>query len=218
MATQRIRVWDLPTRLFHWLLVALIAAAVISVKIGGNAMDWHGRFGLAILGLLAFRLTWGFLGSSHARFASFFPTPSSVQAYLRGEWRGVGHNPLGAFSVFGMLALIIVQFSTGLFANDDIAFDGPLRRLVSKELSDQLTGIHKLSIKFLIALIVLHLAAIAFYAVVKKDRLVGPMITGWKDVEAGHGESASGGGPLAFIVALLFALAAVYAASGVWIG
>ena len=217
MDTQRIKVWDLPTRLFHWLLVVLIAAAVITVKIGGNLMEWHGRFGLAILGLLAFRLAWGFLGSTHARFASFFPTPTSVRAYLAGRWAGVGHNPLGAFSVFGLLLLIIVQFTTGLFASDDILFDGPLKRLVSSDVSDQLTGIHKLSINFLIALIVLHLGAIAFYALVKKEKLVGPMVTGWKDAEPGHGESATGGGPVAFVIALLFALAAVYAGSGVWI-
>jgi hypothetical protein len=109
MNRQRIRLWDLPTRLFHWLLVILVLASFISGKIGGNAMDWHGKFGLAILGLLTFRLVWGIVGSTYARFASFFPTPASVLAYLRGQWRGVGHNPLGALSVFGLLVLLAFQ-------------------------------------------------------------------------------------------------------------
>ncbi len=217
MDVKRIKLWDLPTRLFHWLLVVLIAASVISGKIGGGAMDWHGRIGLTILGLIAFRLTWGLIGSSHARFASFFPTPSSVVAYLRGQWKGVGHNPLGAFSVFGLLALVALQVGTGLFGNDDIAFQGPLFDLIGKDLSDKLTGIHKFSINVLIALIALHLAAIAFYTYVKKEQLVKPMITGWKDVHPGHGESARGGGAIALIVALAVALAAMYAGSGAWL-
>ena len=217
MDIKRIKLWDLPTRLFHWLLVILIAAAVISGKIGGAAIDWHGRIGLAILGLITFRLVWGIIGSSHARFVSFFPTPHSVMAYLRGRWNGVGHNPLGAFSVFGLLALIALQAGTGLFGNDDIAFNGPLFNLISKELSDKLTGIHKFSINILIALIALHLAAIMFYTHVKKEQLVKPMITGWKDVQPGQGESTSGGGMIAVIVALMIALAAVYGASGAWL-
>lgn len=217
MSTRRIKLWDLPTRLFHWLLVIFVAAAVISGKVGGAAIDWHGRIGLAILGLIAFRLAWGIMGSSHARFASFFPTPSSVVAYLRGQWKGVGHNPLGAFSVFGLLALIALQVSTGLFGNDDIAFNGPLFNLISKELSDKLTGIHKFSINLLIALIALHLAAILFYTHVKKEQLVKPMITGWKDVQPGQGESAKGGGAIAIVIALLIAAAAIYAGSGAWL-
>ena len=220
MSLERIKLWDLPTRLFHWLLVVLIIAAVVTAKIGGNAMDWHGRIGLSILGLIAFRLTWGFIGSYHSRFVSFWPKPSSVRAYLRGDWQGTGHNPLGALSVIALLSLISVQVLTGLFSNDDIAFNGPLFNLVSKELSDQLTGLHKLSISVLMALIVLHLGAIAFYTVLKKDNLVKPMITGWKDVgpiEARREKSINGGGVIAFAVALLIALGAVYVGSGTWI-
>lgn len=217
MSLERIKLWDLPTRLFHWLLVILIVAAVVTAKIGGNAMDWHGRIGLSILGLIAFRLTWGFIGSYHARFASFWPTPSSVRAYLRGNWQGAGHNPLGALSVLALLVLICVQCLTGLFSNDDIAFNGPLLGLISKELSDQLTGLHKLSINVLIMLIVLHLGAIAFYAFVKKDNLIKPMITGWKDVPPGNGAKTSkGGSAMAFIVAALIAMAVVYGGSGAW--
>ncbi|MEI7428994.1 MAG: cytochrome b/b6 domain-containing protein [Betaproteobacteria bacterium] len=217
MDHKRIKLWDLPTRLFHWLLVILIAAAIITGQIGGGAIEWHGRIGLSILGLIAFRLTWGLIGSSHARFASFFPTPSSVRAYLKGQWKGVGHNPLGSFSVFGLLALITLQVTTGLLGNDDIAFNGPLSGLISKALSDKLTGVHEFTSNLLIALIVLHLAAIVFYVHVKKDNLLKPMITGWKEVKPEEGESATGGGILAFVVALIIALAAVYGGSGEWI-
>lgn len=221
MATQRIKLWDLPTRLFHWLLVPLVVAAIITAKTGGNAMVWHGRIGLAILGLVVFRIVWGLVGSTYARFLNFLPTPGSIAAYLRGQWHGLGHNPLGALSVFGMLAMLAVQVGTGLFANDDIAFQGPLAAVIDKEFSDTLTGYHKLSIKIVLALIALHVSAIAFYAFIKKDDLVRPMISGWKTMEsdtAADDRSARGGGPLALGVAVIVALAAAYAASGAWLG
>jgi len=221
MSLERIKLWDLPTRLFHWLLVILIIAAYVTGKIGGGAIDWHGRIGILILGLIVFRVVWGFIGSHHSRFSSFFPTPATVRAYLRGQWHGIGHNPLGAFSVLALLSLISLQVATGLFGNDDIAFNGPLSSLLNKELSDKLTGLHKLSINALIVLIVLHLGAIAFYAFVKRDNLVKPMITGWKDVQSeknGERESAKAkhGGAMAVIAALLIAFAAMYGGSGAW--
>lgn len=218
MKQKRVKVWDLPTRLFHWLLVLCVAAALITGQIGGNAIDWHGRIGLCIVGLLVFRLAWGLLGPHHARFATFLPTPAKIAAHLRGHWRGAGHNPLGALSVFALLLFIALQLGTGLFANDDIAFQGPLYELITKELSDRLSGIHAITSNVLIALIVAHLGAIAFYAHVKKDNLVKPMITGWKELPADsdEGEATTGGGALAFVVALLLALAAVYGASGAW--
>jgi cytochrome b len=214
MNSKKIRLWDLPTRLFHWLLVLCVLAAVVSGQLGGNLIDWHGRIGLLIVGLLAFRLVWGIVGSTYARFRQFVPTPTRIKAYLRGEWQGEGHNPLGALAVFGLLGLLVAQVLTGLFSNDDIAFVGPLFDLVSKNLSNRLTGIHHLLSNLLIALVVLHVAAIAFYARVKKQSLVKPMITGWKE---GEGESASGGGWLALIVALVLAGAGVYGASGAWL-
>lgn len=217
MSTKRIRVWDLPTRLFHWTVVLLVVAAFTSAQIGGNAMPWHGRFGLAILGFLTFRFIWGFIGSTYARFSTFFPTPTSVRAYLTGQWRGVGHNPLGSFSVFGLLALLTLQVGTGLFGNDDIAFNGPLYTLVVKDWSDWLTGAHKLVSNLLIALMILHVAAIVFYTRIKKDNLVKPMLTGWKNVDNGMGESATGGGGIALLIALAFALGVVYTASGIWL-
>jgi cytochrome b len=214
MNGERIRVWDLPTRLFHWLLVAAVVAAVVTGQLGGNLIDWHGRIGLFIVGLLAFRLVWGVVGSTYARFLQFLPTPGKIGAYLRGQWHGEGHNPLGALSVFGLLALLTAQVGTGLFANDDITFVGPLFDLVGKNLSNRLTGIHYLVSNAIYVLIALHVAAIAFYGHVRKQNLVRPMLTGWKD---GTGESATGGGALALILALAVAGAAVYGASGAWL-
>ena len=215
---HRIKLWDLPTRLFHWLLALLVIAAVISGKIGGNAIIWHGRIGVAILGLLVFRIAWGLVGSTYSRFSSFLPTPASLAAYVRGQWQGLGHNPLGALSVITLLALLGAQVGTGLFANDDIAFRGPLFDLITKESSDALTSYHRLAINGLIAMIVIHLGAIVFYAHVKKDNLVKPMIDGWKHVEQPPATPPTkGGGAIALLFALGVAIASVYAGSGAWI-
>ncbi len=214
MNSTRFRLWDLPIRIFHWALVLGIAAAFVSGQLGGNLIDVHGKIGIVVVGLIVFRLVWGVLGSTYARFAQFFPTPAKISAYLRGEWHGEGHNPLGAFSVFGLLSLVALQVGTGLFSNDDIAFVGPLFDLVSKDLSNRLTGIHQLLSNALLALVVLHVAAIGFYGRVKKQNLLMPMITGWKE---GHGESARGGGLVALVVALIIAAGAIYGASGAWL-
>ncbi len=211
---KRFRLWDLPTRLFHWLLVAAVAAAVITGQLGGGLMVWHGRLGIAICGLLAFRLVWGFAGSTYARFAQFFPTPGKLRAYLAGQWQGEGHNPLGALSVFGLLGLLTAQVMTGLVANDDIAFNGPLLDLVGRDWSNRLTGLHHLLADGLIALVVLHVAAIVYYRRVRQKNLLKPMLTGWQE---GEGESARGGSLVALLFALLLAGAAVSAASGAWL-
>jgi cytochrome b len=209
---DKARVWDLPTRIFHWSLVACVIGAFVTAKLGGNAMVWHGRCGLAILGLLAFRVVWGFVGSTYARFAQFVRGPAAIRAYLKGEWRGQGHNPVGALSVLALLGILAAMAATGLFANDDIAFEGYLMPLVGGELSGRITGIHHLLEKLVLLLVALHVAAIVFYAHVKKHNLVKPMLTGWADGKPC--ESAKGGGAVAFIVAVLIALAAVWAASG----
>lgn len=215
MNSKKIRLWDLPIRIFHWTLVIALLAAVVTGQLGGNLMDWHGQIGVFIVGLLAFRLVWGFAGSTYARFGQFFPTPARIKAYLAGEWRGEGHNPLGALSVFGLILLLTVQVLTGLFANDDIAFTGPLADLVSRDTSNALTGLHHLMSNALIALVGLHIAAIVFYVKVKKNNLVKPMVTGWKEGESA--KSAKGGGALALIIALLIAAGTVYGASGAWL-
>lgn len=217
MNKRQIRVWDLPTRLFHWLLVVLVLAAVITGQLGGALIPWHGRIGLAILGLLVFRLLWGFMGSTHARFLNFFPVPGRLLAYLRGQWRGVGHNPLGALSVLALLGILSLQAVTGLFANDDIAFQGPLTALVDGEISQWLTRIHRLNFNLLLPLVGLHIGAILFYTLVKKDNLVKPMITGLKEVADPLAQPARGGGLIPFLIAFILSSAVVATASGAFI-
>ena len=211
---KRITIWDLPTRIFHWSLLALVVAAVISAQIGGNAMEWHGRLGAGILGLLAFRLTWGVLGSTYARFTTFVHGPSQIMAYLRGQWHGVGHNPLGALSVLGLLTVLLAQGLTGLFADDDIAFRGPYAFLISDTLSAWITGLHKENVWVLGILIATHLGAIAFYARVKKDNLIKPMLLGHKEVPLELAKPATGGGLVPLLIALVIAAAAFWAANG----
>ena len=214
---QRQRVWDLPVRLFHWLLVASIAFAYVSGQLGGNLIDWHARAGFLILGLVVFRIVWGLVGTPTARFATFVRGPAAIAAYLRGEWRGIGHNPLGALSVLGLLALVGAQAATGLFTNDDIAFQGPFADWIGKDLSDRFHSWHAWLQNGLLVLIGLHVAAIVFYIRIKKENLVKPMITGWSNA-APAGPTAPrhkrGGGLVAFIVSVLIAGAATWAAAG----
>jgi cytochrome b len=214
---QKIKLWDLPTRLFHWLLVASIAALFVTGKMD-DAIVWHGRIGIFVVGLLVFRVVWGFIGSTYARFFQFFPTPAKIIAYLKGEWHGLGHNPLGALSVFALLALTALQVGLGLFTNDDISFQGPLYRLVDGDLSAILTGWHRLLADGLLAFIGLHVASIVFYKLVKKHNMVIPMLTGKTEVAEGEvDKAAKGGGAIALIAALLLALLALWGASGEWI-
>ncbi len=185
------RVWDLPTRAFHWTLAACVVASVVSAKIGGNAMVWHFRFGYVVFTLLAFRLVWGVVGGRWSRFASFVYRPQTLLRYLRGEHApgdhlDVGHNPLGAFSVFALLAVLAAQVGTGLFADDEISNTGPLIQFVSGQTSLLLTKWHKSFGQWLIiGLVALHIGAIVFYAVKKRQNLVGPMVTGDKMLPAG---------------------------------
>jgi len=211
-AKKRILVWDLPTRVFHWSLVLAVTVAVISGEIGGDWMEVHGKAGLAILGLVAFRLAWGFSGSTYARFAHFLPTGAGLRAYLRGRWKGQGHNPLGALSVFALLGLLAAQAGTGLFGNDDIAFTGPLFALVEEGLANRLTGVHKLLAYVLLTVLAVHILAILVYLFVKKDNLVKPMVTGWKEVRTGA-PAAKGSWP-ALLLSIAFAVAVVACASG----
>jgi cytochrome b len=211
----RIHLWDLPLRIFHWALVAAVTVAIVTAKVGGDWIDLHAKAGLTIIGLLAFRITWGIFGSTHARFAQFAPTPARIIRYLKGEWQGVGHNPLGALSVFALLSLLAAQAITGLFSNDDIAFNGPLSVLISKEFSDRLTGLHHQLSNILLGFIGLHVAAVLFYLLIKKTNLIKPMITGWKEIE--HDKplfnKAARGSFTGLLSSIIVALLAVYAAN-----
>lgn len=212
---RSVRVWDVPTRVFHWALVACIAVAVITGMKGGGAMLWHGRAGLAVVGLVCFRVVWGVIGSTYARFGQFLPTPAKILAYVRGQWQGVGHNPLGALSVCALLGFSLLQAATGLFSNDEIAFEGYLAGMISSDLSLQLTTVHRRAFWVLGALVCLHVASIVFYALVKKHFLVPPMVTGKTRVPADSpAQDAQGGSVKALVVALLIAAAAMYVAAG----
>ncbi|WP_173865162.1 cytochrome b/b6 domain-containing protein [Thiohalocapsa sp. ML1] len=210
---MRIKVWDLPTRLFHWLLFLAVAAALWTGWVGGSWIDWHARLGLLVLGLLVFRIIWGFLGSTYARFAQFAPTPGRVLAYLRGRWRGEGHNPLGALSVFALLGVLTWQAVSGLFSNDDIAFKAPLASLVSSDTSTWLSGLHRQGLWIILGLVALHLAAIAVYALRGKN-LVKPMLVGWKEADDLNIKSAKGGKLWALLLALALAVGTVWVANG----
>ncbi len=183
---QPIRVWDLPTRTFHWLLAVLVVASVVSAHIGGGAMTWHMRSGYVIFTLLAFRLVWGFVGGRWSRFAAFFYAPATSLRYLRGaslphEHHHVGHNPLGAWSVFALLGVLSVQVATGLVADDEIATNGPLFKYVSSATSHTASHWHKDFGQWLImALAVLHVCAVAFYYLKHRQNLVAPMLHGDK--------------------------------------
>jgi cytochrome b len=182
----RVRVWDLPTRVFHWLLVVCVAGLVATGYIGGAAMEWHARLGYCVLALLLFRIVWGFVGGRWTRFANFLYHPRSVVAYLRGQSHPdhlIGHNPLGAGSVYAMLLVLLAQVGTGLVADDEIAFTGPLNRFVSSARGLAATWYHKeVGQLLVIVLVLLHIAAIVYYAVKKKQNLVQPMIFGDKEV------------------------------------
>lgn len=181
-----IRVWDLPTRLFHWALALCVVGLLVTGNIGGNWMNWHLRLGYAVLTLLLFRFVWGLVGGHWSRFSSFLYAPSTVWRYLRGQARpehSVGHSPLGALSVWALLFILLAQVGSGLFSDDEIAFFGPLVSLVSGDVVSQATSYHKNIGKFLVlGLVVLHLAAILFYKLVKKVSLVQPMVLGDKQL------------------------------------
>lgn len=148
-------------------------------------MQWHFYFGYAILTLLVFRLAWGFGGNRYARFSSFLPNPAAALRTLKGAAAPhLGHNPLGALSVYALLCALLFQAISGLFSNDDIASEGPWVVKVSKELSDQITRLHKINEKVIITLVLLHLAALIYYHAVKKERLIRAMITGDKTVSS----------------------------------
>lgn len=212
-----VRVWDLPTRAFHWVLAACVVFSITSAWIGGNAMTWHLRSGYVVFTLLGFRVLWGFVGGRWSRFASFVYAPATTLRYLRGQSRtgehhDVGHNPLGAFSVFGLLALLALQVGTGLFADDEIATTGPLNKFVSGASAELASGWHKSFGKWLIiTLVVLHIAAILFYLFRKKQNLVRAMLSGDKALAPDVPASIDSGASRGLALVLLCACAALVA-------
>ena len=183
------RVWDLPTRLFHWLLATLIAMQYASGEFGWPSMRWHYLCGYATLALVLFRVLWGFAGSQSSRFGDFVRGPRAVLAHLVAMRqddgsRRAGHNPLGGWSVIAMLASIALQATSGLFASDDVSEDGPLVARVPAATVDVMTRVHAWNRYVLLALVVLHLGAIAAYAL-RGTNLVAPLWSGRaRDVDA----------------------------------
>ena len=170
-------------RIFHWLLAALIAFSWWTVH--HHHTDWHIWSGCAILTLLIFRVLWGFVGSSTARFSTFVTGPRSLVADLKGKWRGIGHSPLGAVSVVVLLLAVTIQVGLGLVSEDeDGLYFGPLARLVSSNTSDRAAGIHAAWFNVLLALIAIHVGAILFYRV-RGRGLTKPMITGRANLAPG---------------------------------
>src|SRR5258706_1288165 len=212
-----VKVWDLPVRLFHWLLVLLFAFMYFSGKSGGEWMEWHMRSGYAILALVLFRILWGFAGSSTARFSNFLAGPSACIAFAkklltRAPAPSASHNPLGGWMVLALLLALLVQAGSGLFANDDILAEGPLAVLVSKAVSDRLTTLHSWNFNLLLLLAAVHILAVLYHFQIMKENLIGAMFTGVKHLpaDAAGRVAARFASPWRALVLLAVAALAVY--------
>jgi cytochrome b len=215
MADKRL-VWDLPLRAFHWLLVLSILGLYLTGKAGFEWMPYHFYLGYTVIGLLLFRIIWGFIGPKHARFGGFLPGPGKLFGYLgkilkADSTPSIGHNPAGAVMVVVILVLVGLQAFSGLFTTDDIAWAGPYNPAVSTALASKLTSLHHINFNILATVIWLHIAAILFYRFYKKQDLVTPMVNGYKPASLVPAHEAIRGSELikALIVALVCA-GAVY--------
>lgn len=211
---ERVTVWDAPLRLFHWALAILVVFSFTTGKLGGDWMVWHIRSGYCILTLLVFRLAWGLVGSSSARFAGFVRGPRAAVEYARALAarrvpRQAGHNPLGGWMVLVMLAVLLVQAGSGLFADDEISTQGPLSIKASSALVARMNWVHEFNQWVIVAAVALHVIAIAIYHRVLKVDLVGPMVHGRADLDAAE-PAPSLGSSVAAAILLAVAAAAVY--------
>ena len=209
-----VRVWDAPVRLFHWLLVLLFAFMFFTGKSGSDWLTWHVRSGYAVFALVIFRVLWGFVGSTHARFSSFLAGPKACIEFLRHLMKRspssyAGHNPLGGWMVLVLLLSLAFQVSTGLFSNDDLLFEGPLASLVSKETSDRLTGWHVWNFNLLLVLAGLHILAVLYHWLFMKENLIGAMFTGMKRMPAGAAGGVEGRFASSWLALVLLAVAAL---------
>lgn len=213
---KKIPAWDLPTRLFHWLLVALIASAYLTYKFGDVTMTYHMWNGYAILTLCLYRLLWGLVGSNTARFCQFIKGPKAIFSYLKSAktdqpQKFLGHNPAGALMVLALLGLLITQGSMGLFTTDDIIVEGPLVFLASGDFVSWAGTIHRIGYWVILGFAGFHVLAALFYVFVKKDNLIRAMIDGKKDKHSvPEGESLQARSPLLALACLLIAAGIVY--------
>ena len=184
-----VKVWDVPTRVFHWAIVVLLVVQVVTGYFGGEWMRWHFVSGYAMLTLVVYRVIWGFVGSTHARFASFIATPAATIRFARRLFSRqavpqVGHNPLGGWNVVILIGVLALQTVSGLFSNDGAGNEGPLAAFVSLDVSTRLSEFHDWNLKVLLLLSGLHVAAVLFHWIVKKENLTPSMFTGRKLVPA----------------------------------
>jgi cytochrome b len=201
----QIRIWDWPTRIFHWSLASLVVALVITGNVGGNAMVWHFKCGYAVLSLIIFRFIWGFCGGHWSRWRQLTCTPALIRQYFKTSTPHaayLGHNPVGSLSVIAMMALLVLQVSTGLFSDDEISNAGPLVSLVSESRVSLATYWHKGFGKTIILLLVaVHLLAILWYFLKKKQNLTIAMLKGHKTAD--HPAPSSKDGPANWLLAVL---------------
>lgn len=214
-----VKVWDLPTRVFHWGLLLAVAALLITGNVGGNWMIWHMRAGYMVGALLLFRAIWGMGGGHWSRFSTFVPSPRRLMNYLQGNGDalpGLGHNPLGALSVMALLGLLALQVATGLVSDDEIAFTGPLFALVSSQVSALATWYHKdMGKTGLVALVVLHLLAIAYYRILKHKHLVRAMVTGYQETHQTSPRASEDSLPSRLLALIIFMACVGFM---VWVG
>lgn len=213
--SHKVRVWDLPTRCFHWALVLCLVALLVTAQIGGDTMAWHFRSGYAVLSLLLFRLIWGVVGGKWSRFSSFSYGPATILAYIQGRGRpehSIGHNPLGSGSVLAMLSFLLLQVASGLVSDDEIATAGPLSKFVSSTVASAATSYHTTVGKLtVIALVLLHIGAIAFYYFKKRENLVRPMLLGDKESDSAVASSLDDAGSRTLALVLYLGCAALVA-------
>ena len=186
-ALRPIKVWDLPTRIFHWSIALLVLASWYTNR--RNWMELHFLAGYTMIGMLAFRMVWGFLGSETSRFVKFLKSPVEGfrhlrQIFVREPDTEIGHNAAGGWMVLGLLTLLLVQVVTGLCSNDDIMAEGPLSKYVGKDWSDRLGWIHSINFKVIELAILAHVCAILAYWLFKRQNLLRPMVTGIKRMPA----------------------------------
>jgi cytochrome b len=211
-----VAVWDAAVRVVHWLIVVLLLVLVPTGLAGNDWLAWHMRAGYTMLTLVLFRVAWGFCGSRSARFAQFVRGPRAALRYARGLARRVHevhatHNPLGAWMVVALLVALLAQCALGLFTNDDVLYEGPLAKHITKDLSDTLSSLHRRGWWVVVALACVHIGAVAAYYALLRDNLVRPMLTGRKRLPQSRADPALASASMAFACGLL-----ALCAFGVW--
>lgn len=216
VAKSRVAVWDLPVRVVHWWIVALLVGLIVTGRLGGDWLLWHMRFGQAMLALVVFRVIWGFVGSRNARFSSFLYAPSQVVRYARSLFRAhelhATHNPLGGWMVVLLLVALLAQALMGLFTSNDILWGGPFSERVTKATSDAVSAVHRRFWRVIVALSLLHIGAVLAHSALLKDNLIIPMLTGHKHLPEGIAspEDAAASTAKATLLLLLCGLAVWY--------